>query len=506
MATTKLIPENKFVDWYAAINGNAALQDTLTSDVGVRTSLTTTDKTDLVTAINEIDGRVGKTVLTTSVPTVTAAINEVDAHADTANSSIGTLANLLTAEKTTVVGAVNELRTQLGTIASLDTDAIVDAVTAMNSLHSEMGHHLSLTTTDKTTIVAGINEIDGRVGKDTLTTLATTLTGAVNEHDTELGTLSALTTITKTSHVAAINELDAELGDTALATTAQTVTAAINEVRTTANTATTEIGTLSALTTTIKTSVVAAINEVDGHADSAQSAADTANTSIGTLASLTTTIKTDVVAAINEVDGHADAAQTTANTANTSIGTLASLTTTSKTDTVGAINEVAASVAANLAAAKLKADVITIQTNNTLNPTATPATGDRYIMNNAASKHANFGTITGLANGDIVQYNGTAFVIVSDASTLTESIMVRNLADSKYYTYDIGTTTWVNNTSGIESTLSTVTSDLANKLEWASVPATATSTGVLGQVAHDTGFIYVCTATNTWKRVAITTW
>jgi hypothetical protein len=40
----------------------------------------------------------------------------------------------------------------------------------------------------------------------------------------------------------------------------------------------------------------------------------------------------------------------------------------------------------------------------------------------------------------------------------------------------------------------------------ATVPATATSTGVTGQIATDANYIYVCTATNTWKRVAITTW
>jgi hypothetical protein len=39
-----------------------------------------------------------------------------------------------------------------------------------------------------------------------------------------------------------------------------------------------------------------------------------------------------------------------------------------------------------------------------------------------------------------------------------------------------------------------------------SAPATATSTGVTGQIATDASYIYVCTATNTWKRVAISTW
>lgn len=39
-----------------------------------------------------------------------------------------------------------------------------------------------------------------------------------------------------------------------------------------------------------------------------------------------------------------------------------------------------------------------------------------------------------------------------------------------------------------------------------SVPATASSAGVAGQWAQDADFIYICTATNTWKRVSILTW
>jgi len=37
-------------------------------------------------------------------------------------------------------------------------------------------------------------------------------------------------------------------------------------------------------------------------------------------------------------------------------------------------------------------------------------------------------------------------------------------------------------------------------------PASAAATGVAGQVTRDANFIYICTATNTWKRVAIATW
>lgn len=37
-------------------------------------------------------------------------------------------------------------------------------------------------------------------------------------------------------------------------------------------------------------------------------------------------------------------------------------------------------------------------------------------------------------------------------------------------------------------------------------PSSASDTGVAGTICYDTNFIYVCTATNTWKRTAIATW
>ena len=40
----------------------------------------------------------------------------------------------------------------------------------------------------------------------------------------------------------------------------------------------------------------------------------------------------------------------------------------------------------------------------------------------------------------------------------------------------------------------------------AKTPASATATGTTGEIAWDANYIYVCTATNTWKRTAIATW
>ena len=37
-------------------------------------------------------------------------------------------------------------------------------------------------------------------------------------------------------------------------------------------------------------------------------------------------------------------------------------------------------------------------------------------------------------------------------------------------------------------------------------PASASATGTTGEIRIDANYIYICTATNTWKRVAIATW
>lgn len=70
------------------------------------------------------------------------------------------------------------------------------------------------------------------------------------------------------------------------------------------------------------------------------------------------------------------------------------------------------------------------------------------------------------------------------------------------------TTSAASNASTVAShtaTLATHTTALGT-LKVVAAPASAAATGVVGSIAFDTGFVYVCTATNTWKRVAIATW
>jgi hypothetical protein len=66
-------------------------------------------------------------------------------------------------------------------------------------------------------------------------------------------------------------------------------------------------------------------------------------------------------------------------------------------------------------------------------------------------------------------------------------------------------------TLGAITPTSVTTSDLdvnsdSIRVRTAKTPASASATGTQGQIAWDANYLYVCTATNTWKRSAITTW
>ncbi len=52
----------------------------------------------------------------------------------------------------------------------------------------------------------------------------------------------------------------------------------------------------------------------------------------------------------------------------------------------------------------------------------------------------------------------------------------------------------------------TLAARIAAVIDATAVPATASSTGSAGQIAADASYLYICTATNTWKRAALSTW
>lgn len=67
---------------------------------------------------------------------------------------------------------------------------------------------------------------------------------------------------------------------------------------------------------------------------------------------------------------------------------------------------------------------------------------------------------------------------------------------------------------GVTATAGNITATAGNLVATAgdviitapTTPASASATGTIGTIAWDTSFLYVCVATDTWKRVGIATW
>ena len=64
----------------------------------------------------------------------------------------------------------------------------------------------------------------------------------------------------------------------------------------------------------------------------------------------------------------------------------------------------------------------------------------------------------------------------------------------KIYYNDTDSTQWVDASPPLSSSLSS------------NAPTTASSNGTAGDIRYDADYVYICIATNTWKRAALTTW
>lgn len=187
-----------------------------------------------------------------------------------------------------------------------------------------------------------------------------------------------------------------------------------------ADTNTTNIGTLSNLTTTAKTSLVSAINEVDSNTDTNTSSIGTINSNIGTLSNLTTTAKNNLVSAINEVDAEADTNSLNIGTLSTNLGNISSLVTSDKTSVVNAINEIFNYL--NLTDNRALSNPVVLNSSNQ------PMSGASVSVNNVRIALNSAGTY-GKIYGDITITGITAFPRVRFANTgikgVTQSFEIR---------------------------------------------------------------------------------
>jgi len=86
---------------------------------------------------------------------------------------------------------------------------------------------------------------------------------------------------------------------------------------------------------------------------------------------------------------------------------------------------------------------------------------------------------------------GEVYVKVDNGYELNElhDVLFTSLAGGDFIRWNSGAGVWSNS----KSVLTTV-------------PASATATGTAGQIAADASYFYVCVATDTWRRVALSAW
>jgi len=92
---------------------------------------------------------------------------------------------------------------------------------------------------------------------------------------------------------------------------------------------------------------------------------------------------------------------------------------------------------------------------------------------------------------------GGASVTISDTPPAASTGDLWWESDSgrlKIYYQDVDSAQWVDVAPPLAPALSS------------NAPATASSTGSAGDIRYDSGYVYICVATDTWKRAALTTW
>ena len=139
----------------------------------------------------------------------------IDTLSTTITTIIGDLDDLSTTDKTSIVNAINEVVNSIGDLDDLDTSIKTSIVNAINDVVGSMGDLDDLNTTDKTSLVNAINEVINSIGDlDNLnTTDKNSLVNAINEVITSMGDLSDLDTTDKDSIVNAINEIFNKVDD-----------------------------------------------------------------------------------------------------------------------------------------------------------------------------------------------------------------------------------------------------------------------------------------------------
>ena len=383
-----------------------------------------TTATDLTAAINEHEGDIGNMSLTGLTATdLSAAIREL-------RSELGNHLEIDDAtgySATTAVGGIKEIQGDIGDVDDLDTNAVSDLVAAINELENVLRDDTTQRTgyvmgTDANNVVSAINEIEtflrGTNSDYTITTAAANVRDALREHESQIGNMvfgasGPVDAVNSTTLTGAINVLDAEIGNTNYNSMGADISTALLNVYNDINTT----GSLTTLQTTNKF-IVGAINEIDADLFNA------VGSERRTMSDLSTTDKTSIVDAINEI--YADIHTTGSVTLNTEASHL-----------VGAINEIEGVFDASTHEISAGSNAFAINSGElTFNSSADivlDADGADVLLKDAGTT---YGSLTNSSDNLLIKSGTTTMLTGSGANatfannlTVTNNLIVNNDVD-----------------------------------------------------------------------------
>jgi hypothetical protein len=196
---------------------------------------------------------------------------------------------------------------------------------------------------------------------------------------------------------------------------------------------------------------------------------------------------------------------TAGSTGTYSLSTSATVASSSITAISGAIN-----IGFNVSTyAGIKFDVPVTQATQLLAPDGSLKTSDSFLSttddsatSGSLSIQNSTPLVLGTAGYSQIYVDYSIFQIQSKIANQNFEVSV--VSDTSYPAIHVNATS---NTVGIFTAAPQATLDVNGTVRATPfTPASSSATGVVGQIAWDDNYVYVCTATNTWKRAGLSTW
>lgn len=229
---------------------------------------------------------------TTLSSQISALATQVGSDVKQIIANIGDLDQLTTSEKTSLVVALNELKASITQASNLINDSATGATTTWSSskISTQIQAAVNGLINGAPQTMDTLKELATAIetNKDTITALQSIANGHVKFNEAQSLELGQQKTARDNIGAAAASDV------TTLQGTVSTLSGTVSTVQTTANTNKTAIGTLANLSTNAKSNLVEALNEVSATASTAQQTATQAQGTANSAQSAVTTLQTNV--------------------------------------------------------------------------------------------------------------------------------------------------------------------------------------------------------------------